>query len=223
MRIRKGNVLKSIVAIIMCVYAARYFLLFNGSSNESLSLVDVKFHQHSHIELDKEKRPATMRRQKLKENEHVHLVRIPNRNDLKEKLIANEKQEQRGSGRYMQEITAERLNRLFDIIMEKEKVYGPILKGLGVASFQDLVDGKPVPALDRFAGQRDEFLAVENGRVRATDKLIAYLLRQSEKHSFESPREFVEKARVEKVSLFFFFFLFGKGRTPHAFIKLLKG
>ncbi len=103
--------------------------------------------------------------------------------------------------RYANNVTVERLNRLFDILLEREKVYGHVLDELHVASFQQLIDGdfNSDKALAEFKDEQENFLKIENGKVTAAEKFIEFLIAKSDFYSFDSPRDFVFKAKIDKV------------------------
>jgi hypothetical protein len=103
--------------------------------------------------------------------------------------------------KYALDISSERMNRLFDILYEKEKKYGEIFDELNVASFQRLIDGRgdQDKSLIKFKEERDKFLKVENGKVRTTEKFLDFLHEKSDMHTFDNPRDDVVKAIVEKV------------------------
>jgi hypothetical protein len=104
-------------------------------------------------------------------------------------------------------ITSSRLNRFFDILHANEKLYPEVLDQLNVVSFQRLIDGKHDQNLVKFNNERNKFLRVEDGKFRVTEEFLSYLQDISERHSFQSPRNYVIKAKIEKVFVNFFFTL----------------
>jgi hypothetical protein len=112
--------------------------------------------------------------------------------------------------KYALKINTARLNRLFDILLEKERVFEEIFQDLSVISFRKLVDGRADSdeTLSKFNQERERFLQVDNGKVTATEDFISYLKEMSNKHSFVNPRNYVTKSKIIEVLSIFFSNLF---------------
>jgi hypothetical protein len=131
-------------------------------------------------------------------------VATVNSADSINKLIAASEQSNNANHvdpKYALDISLTRMNRLFDILYEKEQIYKEILDDLQVASFKKMVD--PKEGADKvmadFTGEKDKYLRIDGGKVRATQQLIDDLHDKSKMHTFEKPRDNVAKAKVEKV------------------------
>ena len=108
--------------------------------------------------------------------------------------------------KYLFKIGAERINRLFKILTDKEKIYGEVLKNLNFISFTDLVSFDKNKNISRnnsktfFNTEIEKYLRVENSQVVATDEFIVYLNAKSDLYSFKKPRNFFKKATITEVN-----------------------
>lgn len=101
--------------------------------------------------------------------------------------------------KYIQEISKERIHRLFDILHHKELNYSPILESLNLALFNSFIEKKSsVEAFKYFKQEVNDFLTVFDNRVRVTDNFIRYLYNKSDEYSFRTPRINVLKAKILK-------------------------
>jgi len=111
--------------------------------------------------------------------------------------------------KYIFDMTSpKRLNKLFDIIYEKEKKIEQILRKLKLVVFSDLVNYidngnrlTPSPFYKAFDSEIKEFLQVIEKRVRVTSKFVEYLYNQSELHTFYNPRKSILKQKINNVSI----------------------
>ena len=108
--------------------------------------------------------------------------------------------------KYIIKIGAPRINRLFKILLEKEKNLGQVLSNLNLISFRDLIEASDK---NKNASKNNskvlyeteiaKYLRVEKSRVVATDEFIVYLNAQSDQHSFSRSRNTFKKAKITKV------------------------
>lgn len=81
-----------------------------------------------------------------------------------------------------------RIDRLFRILLDKEKVYGSFLDKLGVISFSQLIRSD-LSNLKNFDKRALEYLQVIDGQLQATDKFVQDLKEVSRDYSFNSEHE----------------------------------
>ena len=115
---------------------------------------------------------------------------------------------------FINNINSARINRLFRKIQEKEKSLRPIIDELKLISFEDLAN--------RNGSGEYELLQVVNGHVEATEKLVRFLIEQSNLHSFEHPRTNVDPS---KITIVFFYSTYpSKMKSLNfSFLKYLMG
>lgn len=97
------------------------------------------------------------------------------------------------------EVNALRINKLFDILFEKEKLYKSVLSSLNVLLFENLVNEKEDVALMDFANEAELFLKVVDKRVTVTNEFIDYLTNMSNYYTYKNPRDKIEKYTVIEV------------------------
>ena len=108
------------------------------------------------------------------------------------------------SDAYLVEITSLRIERLFKILLEKEKNFTEFMNHLGLVMFENLVDGKQDSAFKGYENDRDLFLKVVDNRVRVTNSFMNYLFNLSEFYSFKNPRNHIKRSTFKGVSKFSF-------------------
>ena len=100
--------------------------------------------------------------------------------------------------------TPHRLNKLFDIIYEKEKVIESTLRKLDLVVFEDIIkddqSALPLP-FKMFKYEINEFLKVDDKKVRATTKFADFLSNQSDYYTFKNPRKNIIKTKMSNVSI----------------------
>jgi hypothetical protein len=104
----------------------------------------------------------------------------------------------------------DRLNRLFDIILEKEKKIEHTLRQLEILVFQDLINENQQALPSSFKSYNREikdFLQVFDKKIRVTSKFLEYLNSQSDFHSFQNPRKNILKRKINNVGILFIFYL----------------
>jgi hypothetical protein len=231
MRVKKRNVLKAALAFMAFVAVMRLgaLLIESETSQSETRTLKKPINEEEFPEFDKKlfvqtndkRNPDEQVVEKnlaIKDNQAEYLknrveVDFENREPAlhnqpaREKLLlknglksGNASKSSPGS-KYALDVTPERINRLFDILYQKERVYSEIFDELEVASFQKLIDGQgdADKALTKFKLEREKLLKVEAGKVRATEKFLDYLHEKSDLYTFDSPRDEVVKAKVEKV------------------------
>jgi hypothetical protein len=94
-----------------------------------------------------------------------------------------------------------RLNKLFDLVYEKEKKIEPVLRKLGLVVFDDLINDKlsllPL-SFNEFRTEIPSFLQIVDRKVKATPKFIQFLNEQSNFYSFANPRKNVERSKIAR-------------------------
>jgi hypothetical protein len=106
------------------------------------------------------------------------------------------------------DLSADRLNKLFDILHDKERKYSSVMKNLQLFMFEDLVSSNNKPKANdeqkMFPNETSEFLKVLGNRVRVTNKYLNYLNNITEFYSFKSYSTLnMTKRQIEKVNLIF--------------------
>jgi hypothetical protein len=102
--------------------------------------------------------------------------------------------------KFIQPINTQRLNKLFDIMLEKEKGLEVIFKSLNLFVFRDMIENKTSSdAYKEFGYELNNYLKVEQGKVRVTQSFVEFLNEISKKYSFDNPRNNVEKKRLSEV------------------------
>lgn len=80
------------------------------------------------------------------------------------------------SSAYILDISTERINKLFDILHEKEKLYGEILVSLDLLIFENLISGEnDKTVFKNFSSEKNRYLKVVDNRIRATEEFVEYL------------------------------------------------
>lgn len=100
--------------------------------------------------------------------------------------------------RYILDISKERINKLFDILHDKEKLFSGVFKSLGLIVFDNLISGNDEPALKDYSREKERFLKVVDNRVTVTDEFVSYLHNLSDYYSFEHPRNTVKRSKLSK-------------------------
>jgi hypothetical protein len=103
---------------------------------------------------------------------------------------------------YQIEISSERINKLFDILYEKEKKYASVMKSLGILLFENLIGNAPDAALENFSKERSDFLKIVDSRVRITEKFLVHLYNLSDFYSFNNERDIITRRKIDKVFYF---------------------
>lgn len=104
-----------------------------------------------------------------------------------------------GNSKYIQEISADRINRLFNILLDKETRFEKAFKELDVLLFKNLINKNPMPAFKNFTEEIDKYLTVTDNRVTVTDEFVKYLNDLSDEHSFRNPRDRLDVAPLKEV------------------------
>lgn len=108
------------------------------------------------------------------------------------------------SDAYLVELTSLRIERLFKILLEKEKNFTELMNRLGLVMFENLVDDKQDSSFKGYENERDLFLKVVDNRVRVTNSFMNYLFNLSEFYSFKNPRNHIKRSTFKGVSKFSF-------------------
>jgi hypothetical protein len=184
-RVNKRNVLKAVLAIFAVLILHKIIDFFDGPDTCSPPrTIPENTNQIENVAVKPKK-------SKLKK-EALEKLSLNNEDDKPDK-----------SDDYALDISLERMNRLFDILYEKEKTYADILSDLNVVSFQKLFNGEADKALDGFEEESNAYLKIENSKVRASKMFLKILHKKSSLHTFRAPRDKVVKAKVEEVNIFY--------------------
>ena len=105
-------------------------------------------------------------------------------------------------------MSPKRLNKLFNIIHEKEKQIELVLRKLNLIIFDDIIkyiDSNNMLALplaqQYFKSEIKDFLQVIGNKIQITNKFIDYLNNQSDYYSFYNPRVSILKQKINDVSI----------------------
>ena len=96
---------------------------------------------------------------------------------------------------YIFPIEANRINKLFRILINKEKDYITVLDKLELPSFQKIKNNEKIKNFEY-----NDYLKVINNNLVATDKFVSYLNNLSDIHSF-NPRKNVLRSKILDVRL----------------------
>lgn len=113
-------------------------------------------------------------------------------------IVDNEHKLSSSSSKYILDISKERINKLFDILHDKEKLFSGVFKSLGLIVFDNLISGNDEPALKDFSREKERFLKVVDNRVTVTDEFVSYLHNLSDYYSFEHPRNTVKRSKLSE-------------------------
>ena len=104
-------------------------------------------------------------------------------------------------------ISPKRLNKLFNIIHEKEKRIQHVLRKLNLLIFDDVIKNSYIKNLldlpflqQHFNSEIKDFLQVIDNKIEVTDKFIDYLSNQSDYYTFHNPRIDILKEKINDVS-----------------------
>ena len=99
---------------------------------------------------------------------------------------------------YLNKISTDRLNKLFNILKEKEAIYGDILKSFDLVSFSDLINENKINS------EFEDYIQLKDNNVVATEYLINYLKTkshiQTERNNMN--RDISTHHELEKVFIF---------------------
>jgi hypothetical protein len=204
LRFKILNLVKSALILITCLIGLNFILKSNDDSkDENVLIYDRRIHREIKIDYN---------------NEPINFP--PNGHDLKSKiekekfLEKNKIIENQGQGygkyyeneskpytiEYIMDVSALRINKLFDILSEKEKNYKPVLASLNVLMFENLINEKEDAALADFAYQKKQFLKVVDKKVSVTNEFVEFLTNMSNYYTYKRPRNKIEKYTVIEVS-----------------------
>ena len=103
------------------------------------------------------------------------------------------------SDKYILKISKERINKLFKKLHEKEKVYTTVLDKLDLLSFDKLKEKNDQNYFSHFKDEINDYLKINGDSVEVTDSFIEYLYKKSDQHTFKTPRNHVNQAKISKV------------------------
>lgn len=104
---------------------------------------------------------------------------------------------------YIQDISFNRLNRLFSILMQKENKYESVIKYLKLISFSEFLSDKENSVLFKKYPVESEFFLNSNDKsIGANENFIKYLYNKTQTHSFNHPRKNVLKSKINVIFLF---------------------
>jgi hypothetical protein len=85
-------------------------------------------------------------------------------------------------------------------MLEKEQGFESIFKSLNLFVFKDMIEkSASTGAYKEFAYELENYLRIEQGKVRVTQSFVDLLNKISNKYSFDNPRNNVEKAVLSEV------------------------
>ncbi|RMZ94245.1 hypothetical protein BpHYR1_015836, partial [Brachionus plicatilis] len=101
--------------------------------------------------------------------------------------------------RYILDLSIHRLNRLFSILMQKEKKYESVIKHVELISFSDFLSSKENSILFKnYPVESEFFLTTSNdGSIKANENFVKYLYNKTKTHSFDRPRNDVLKSKIK--------------------------
>lgn len=105
---------------------------------------------------------------------------------------------------YLIKLSSQRIERLFQILHDKEKNFSQLMNHLGLFMFENLINGKEDLAFKGYEHDRDRFLEVVENRVRVSDIFINYLVNLSDFYSFKNPRNYIKRYTFNEVSKLLF-------------------
>jgi hypothetical protein len=117
--------------------------------------------------------------------------------------------EMKFSNDYILNISSTRLNKLFDILNQKENEKNNYLlqNKLGLISFKDLISSKADLSANYFSNEIKNYLKVVDDRVMVNDNFIEYLYDISNHFSIQNPRNTVNRAQFSEVFIFTYILL----------------
>ena len=226
-RINKINLIKFFMLFISLFIICTLFLKRNSNDSDTIPINanekdginvpkikdDHNLHVHNHNvgDLDEEAR----KNQRLKELEKFKQEVEKEKNfqkqafdeketfDYSHKKDLENKNEQQNN-KFIQNISAERINKLFDLIFKKEQSLKPIFNSNGIFLFEDLINKKidSLPkSFQNFEKEILEYFVVEKDRVTVSQKFIDHLNQKSNYYSFEHPRTNVSRGNFSVVSI----------------------
>jgi len=171
--------------LIQCIALLMlYFMVFDQNSKKS-NFNDMNT---NNLEGDKIQNQLTIKNNELNDI-HKNILNPSARNDHK----------------YIFDMsTPNRLNKLFDIIYEKERKIELTLRKLELLVFEDLISDNQLalpPSFKDFNSEIKDFLKVVDKKVQASPKFMQYLNFQSDLHTFQNPRKNILKRKIIDVSI----------------------
>jgi hypothetical protein len=129
---------------------------------------------------------------KKEENKEIRSIIITDDSFQKNEITKNVKKIKND---YIFPIEANRINKLFRILIDKEKDYVTILDKLELPSFQKIIKNEKINNFEY-----NDYLKVINTNLVATDKFVSFLNNLSDIHSF-NPRKNVLRSKILDVGL----------------------
>ncbi len=169
------SIKKFLKYLIQCIALLMlYFIVFDQNSKKS------DYNDMNTLDGDKIQNQLTVKNNELNDI-HKNILNHSARNDHK----------------YIFDMsTPNRLNKLFDIIYEKERKIELTLRKLELLVFEDLISDNQLalpPSFKDFNSEIKDFLQVVDKKVQATPKFMQYLNFQSDLHTFQNPRKNILK------------------------------
>lgn len=136
-----------------------------------------------------------------KKNEKKFIKRESNMERSNNIIQGNVEINNLNSGAYLNKLTSQRIERLFKVLLDKEKDFAELMNHLGLIMFENLINGKQDSAFKGYEKDRDLFLKVSDNRVKVTTSFMNYLSNLSEFYSFKHPRTLIKKYTFKGVSI----------------------
>jgi hypothetical protein len=195
LRVHKRNVIKFALAFLLVLTV--FNLLVDKSNREPTDSTDRLKLSDALIKKSKQQE-----QQKIINHELNEKLNLNNNKNFFETFTKKDNSKFSSKDKYLNELSVQRINRYFDLLYDKEAQYEHVFKELNILLFKNLIEQKDDPALDGFRYERENFLKIDNGRVRVTDKFVEFLHQFSDSHSFDKPRNDIkDKQYVHKVCL----------------------
>lgn len=117
---------------------------------------------------------------------------------------------------YILDLSIARLNKLFSILMSKEKLYESLIKKLELISFTDFLHDKKNSLLYKnYQIESDFFLHSNDKSIKVNENFIKYLYNKTHTYSFDHPRKNILKSKINvNTLLFLYFFILLKNYIP---------
>ncbi len=104
--------------------------------------------------------------------------------------------------KYIIEIKEHKLNKLFEILQDKEKQYGHLLDELDLVSFAQFANNKKTNSLGKYSSQAEKYLMVNGNRVMVNEQYVTYLKNKSEYFLTASSRSNIQRKKILNVNFF---------------------
>lgn len=99
---------------------------------------------------------------------------------------------------YILDLSIDRLNKLFSILMQKENKYESLIKNLELISFKEYLNDKKNSLLYKnYQIESEFFLHSTDQSIKANENFIKFLYNKTHTYSFDHPRKNVSKSKIK--------------------------